>query len=101
MIETNKSYSIEEARKLLGVKKRQIYRLLDKHKISRKKKEGKTRITGVSLLKYRLHRRQKIPEGYTSIKDAADELGVPEEVILSAIERGELKAKRTFWRFDS
>lgn len=92
MIDQNKWYNIQESIVFLKIKEREIYWLFKKKKLVTKKTNGHILISGKSLIKFFIEKHQRIPEGYTSLKDAAYELEFPEDVLRIAIYRKELVA---------
>lgn len=83
--------SIKETAELLNITERHVKRLIQNKKLQIKIELGKKMIFLKSINEYLILRSQKIPDGYTSSKEAAKEIDVDEEVIIGAIYRGELE----------
>lgn len=93
MLKNGNYCNIKTAANELNVTPREIYRVLREGILERKDNYEEIMISLRSLRKYRVNRHQKTPDGYISIKEAADSLGVKECVVQNAIDRKELQTR--------
>jgi len=85
--------SLQEAKTQLGISLNRIYYLIRTQKLSKIIINGCSFISWSSIHKHIINRFSRIPPEYCSIKKTCNMLKIKKEIVLSAIDRGDIKTR--------